>query len=252
MAKRQATGGPRSTAKASTVTPSTSLEAAGPAVPVAQAGRDPFAAPDDADLHYIHPDLRRFAVRIDSLVPDPQNVKDHGEDDLPTHAKSLRDFGIRRIVICRTANRQITAGNGTTAAAKQNGWDYVPALFFDDDANKARAFALADNAIATLAPWDEERVAELTREALEWAGELDIGGLVNSVLASCGLDNEADAEEQSETPAEPPAAGSVPVGNVLITRRVIVTCVSEKQQLELIAELQGRGLECEVSSKLAR
>lgn len=213
--------------------------------------RDPFAAPPDADLHYIHPDLRQFAVRIDSLVFDPKNMKDHGDVDLPAHQKSLRDFGIRRLVIGRKANRQITAGNGTTAAAKRNGWEYVPALFYDEDANRAQAYALADNAIATLAPWDEERVAELTKEALDWAGELDLDDLVSGILESCGAELEPKPEAEPEATPQP-AAGSVPVGEVLVTRRVVVTCTSEAQQLELIAELQGRGFECDVSSRLAQ
>ncbi len=213
--------------------------------------RDPYAAPPDANLYYIHPDLRQFAVRIDSLVFDPSNVKDHGDADLPSHQKSLRDFGIRRLVIGRKSNRQITAGNGTTAAAKRNGWDYVPAVFYDDDANKAQAFALVDNAIATLAPWDEKRVAELTKEALDWAGELDLDGLVSGILESCGAELEPEPEAEPEATPQP-AAGSVPVGEVLVTRRVVVTCTSEKQQLELIAELQGRGFECDVSSRLAK
>lgn len=206
--------------------------------------------PADVDLFYIPPELRQFAQRVDSLVLDPHNVKDHGEADLDAHQASLREFGIRRLVIVRTSNRQVEAGNGTCQAALRNGWEYVPVMFCDDDESRARAFALADNAIATLAEWNPDELRKLTADALSFVGELDLDGLVNSVLTNLG--EELAEPEPEQSAAEQPAAGTVPVGEVLVTRRVVVTCTSENQQLKLIAELRGRGFECDVSSRLAK
>lgn len=212
--------------------------------------RDRFSAPPDADLYYIPEQLRQFAVRIDSLVFDQANVKDHGERDLPTHQKSLEEFGIRRLLVVRRENRQILAGNGTAMASQRNGWEYVPVVFVDDDAKRGKAFALADNAIGALADWDEEQLKLLTADALEWAGALDIDALVGGILENLGAETSDETKEESdggqqETP-------KVAVGDVLVTRRVVVTCISEKQQLELIARLQSEGFECDVSSRLAK
>lgn len=203
------------------------------------------------DLWYIPEQLRQFAVRIDSLVQDPHNVKDHGDVDLDAHQASLREFGIRRFVVVRQADRQIEAGNGTCLAAQRNGWEYVPVLFCDDDESRAKAFAFADNAIGTLAKWNEDEVAKLTADALQFAGELDLDGLVNSVLADLGIEPQPESTDQPAAEEGAPAA-KVPVGEVMVQRRVVVTCRNEAEQLALIARLQGEGFECDISSRLAK
>jgi len=212
--------------------------------------RDPYAAPPDADLYYIPDSLKPFAVRIDSLKLDPANVKDHGEADLPTHQKSLRDFGIRRLIVVRADNRQVEAGNGTCQAALRNGWEYVPVLFCHDDAGRAAAFSLADNAVSTLSGWNPERLRELTSEALAYVGDLDVDALVQSVLADLGEDE--PQEEASEDESAPAAAVPVDPDSVLVSRSIIVSGLTEKRQRELIAELQGRGFECEIRDRLMK
>lgn len=212
--------------------------------------RDSFAAPPDADLYYIPEQLRPFAVRIDSLKLDPANVKDHGEADLPTHQQSLRDFGIRRLIVVRSDNRQIEAGNGTCQAAAMNGWEYVPALFCHDDAGRAAAFALADNAISNLSGWNPDRVRELTSQALAYVGDLDIDALVKGVLADLGEEASGESEEESAEESKPP--GKPDPDSVQISRAVIVSELTAKQQVDLIAELESRGFKCEVRDRLMR
>jgi hypothetical protein len=215
-------------------------------------------APPEADLFYIPAQLRPFAVRADSLVLDPANVKDHGERDLESHQASLRDFGIRRMVVVRRDDRLIEAGNGTVQAALRNGWEYVPVLFCDDDVTKAKAFALADNAVATLAEWDDENLKVLMQSLNEWTGELNLNDLVDSVLQDLDLPELADLaapdeETSNDAPVTPVATGrQVKASDIQIVRRFVVTCPDEKTQLELMAELENRGLECELSNRRVR
>lgn len=223
---------------------------------------DPSLPPPGADLSYIPEKLRPFAVRIDSLVLDPANIKDHGEADLPTHQQSLRDFGIRRLVVVRRENRQIIAGNGTVQASQRNGWEYVPVLFTDDDVSTAKAFALADNAIGTLAGWNDDVLKELQASLpdLEYGGDLDIDSLLTSLMSNLNMESdgsESDGSESDEPGASigDDAGGETDAGNpddVQISHRVTVICKDEAAQKKLIARLEKQGFECQVANRRIR
>jgi len=204
-------------------------------------GADPFAACPGADLSYIPEALRSLAVRADSLLMDPLNVKDHGDIDLPAHQSSLKKFGIRRAVVVRRENRQIEAGNGTVLAALRNGWEYVPVLFVDDDHALARAFALADNAVGTLAGWNELNLQRIADDSAALFDEPDLAWLAEQLLEDL---NRVTGEEDEP---EPVLAGDVPM-NVTLSRRVIAICEDEDKQIALLKELSNRGLECRLST----
>jgi hypothetical protein len=204
---------------------------------------DRFAAPPGTELPYIPEALRALAVRADSLLMDPLNVKDHGDIDLPAHQASLTKFGIRRAVVVRRENRQIEAGNGTVLAALRNNWEYVPVLFVDDDHSLARAFALADNAVGTLAGWNEINLQKIADDAAALFDEPDLAGLAEQVLEDL---NRVIGEEAEPEP-EPVPAGDVP-NDVTLSRRVIAICEDEDKQIALLKELSDRGLECRLST----
>lgn len=108
-------------------------------------------------------------VRIDSLALDPTNVRKHNERNLRAIKSSLESFGQRRpLIVARgnTGEQIVIAGNGTLEAAKRLGWTEiqvtdVPA---DWDADKARAYAIADNRTAELAEWNDVALAEALLE----------------------------------------------------------------------------------------
>lgn len=98
--------------------------------------------------------------RIDNLVPDPENVRKHSADNLDAIMRSLRTFGQRKPIVVAKANDGrlvVIAGNGTMEAAKALGWGTLDVVEVpeDWDADKARAFAIADNRTAELAEWDK-------------------------------------------------------------------------------------------------
>ena len=202
------------------------------------------------DLSYISAGLRGLAVRVDSLVPDDRNVKDHGESDLPTHAASLRQFGIRRALVVRRANRMVEAGNGTLAAAKLNGWEFVPVLWEDDDERTAKAFSLADNAVGTLAGWNSDNLTAAVAEV----GDLFDDELMRSMSAELDAAIKKIAEEEdgstaeSEEAAEEDAEKSKPA-EVELVYRVVVTVKDHEQQVAVLAEMVGKGFECSLTTK---
>lgn len=143
-------------------------------------------------------DTAMRAVIVDGLLPlatplanistDPDNAR---RGDMEAVRRSLNVFGQRKpIVVKRTGEDAqglpvgiVIAGNHTLMAADALGWDHVAAVFVDDDATTARAYAIADNRTGELATWDYEQLAEslaelagdeFDLETLGWGqGELD-------------------------------------------------------------------------------
>lgn len=211
-----------------------------------QHSQDEFAAPGGVDLPYIHPSLRRFAVRIDSLTMDPMNIKDHGDVDLPAHMASLQKFGIRRLVVVRKQNRQIEAGNGTVMAAIRNGWEYVPALLVDDDHQMARAFALADNAVGTLAIWNETNLQALKADSPALFDDAELQQLADRVLENIG--ELVDVLDLEEKPDDSDGDKKDDDGSVMLSHRVIAIFETQEQQIDFCKELKKRGMEFRLST----
>ena len=114
-------------------------------------------------------------VPVGALVPDPTNVRTHDDKNLDAIRKSLEAFGQRKpIVVARGNNDEliVIAGNGTLEAAKSLGWESlaVTEVPRDWDADRARAYAIADNRTAELADWDNVSLASslLDLDAVGW------------------------------------------------------------------------------------
>jgi len=75
----------------------------------------------------IVPALRKHAVRMDSIAPDPANARLHPEANLDAIRGSLLAFGQQRPVVV-DAKGVIVAGNGLYAAARLLGWTKIAAV----------------------------------------------------------------------------------------------------------------------------
>ena len=98
-------------------------------------------------------------LKIDDLSLDPNNARKHDDQNLKVIAESLKAFGQRKpIVVWRNT---VVAGNGTILAARSLGWKEIEVALIPDswDADKVKAYALADNRSAELAEWDKEVLA---------------------------------------------------------------------------------------------
>lgn len=120
-------------------------------------------------------DLTIRTVKVTALTPDPQNARTHDEKNIEAIRKSLEAFGQRKPIITAKANDGrlvVIAGNGTLEAAKQLGWTEIAIAQVPDDwdADKARAYAIADNRTAELADWDKEQLAStlVDLDAVGW------------------------------------------------------------------------------------
>lgn len=96
-------------------------------------------------------------LAIDKLNLDPNNARKHDNANLEAIAGSLTQFGQRKPIVISKDNT-VVAGNGTLTAAKSLGWTEIDVVRVpaDWDADRIKAFALADNRTAELASWDDE------------------------------------------------------------------------------------------------
>ena len=100
-------------------------------------------------------------LQISKLNLDPNNARKHDNSNLEAIAGSLTQFGQRKPIVISQDNT-VVAGNGTLTAAKSLGWETIDAVRVpaDWDADRIKAFALADNRTAELASWNPEVLAD--------------------------------------------------------------------------------------------
>jgi DNA modification methylase len=96
-------------------------------------------------------------LKIADLKLDPNNARKHDNANLEAIAGSLTQFGQRKPIVI-SQDLTVVAGNGTLTAAKTLGWSEIDAVRVpaDWDADRIKAFALADNRTAELAAWSPE------------------------------------------------------------------------------------------------
>jgi DNA modification methylase len=147
-------------------------------------------------------------IKIANLTPDPQNARTHDDTNLKAIEGSLKEFGQRKPIVV-TQDNVIAAGNGTVEAAKRLGWTDIQAVRVpaDWDADRIKAFALADNRTAELASWNTQVLNAQLMELVELDFDVQVIGFeMPQVL-------ELKTEEEEELP-KPPADPITKVGDV--------------------------------------
>lgn len=189
--------------------------------------------------------LKVASVAISKLTPDPNNVRRHSEKNLAAIRRSLELFGQRKPVVAARANDGslvIIAGNGTLEAAQSLGWTHlavaeVPA---DWDAEKARAFAIADNRTAELADWDSIGLANalVDLDAVGWNSD------------DLGFTNMEDMPETADIRL--PAPGSADFAEIPDEDKyeqqygVNVICSGPEEQMKVYEAVTAMGFKCRV------
>lgn len=101
-----------------------------------------------------------LTVQIDSIQPDPANLRRHPEKNLDAIRGSLARFGQQRPIIV-DGRGIILAGNGTYAAAKELGWPTIQIVRTALTGSEATAFGIADNRTSETSEWDEAGLASI-------------------------------------------------------------------------------------------
>ena len=173
---------------------------------------------------------------LHEAADNPREITDERFDALKHSITSDPDFMQARPIIVDADNGDVVAGNMRLRALKELGRDSAPVFVKKfTSAGQRREWMLRDN--QEYGEWVPDELAALVKAHAEEEGDLRLLGFteenVDSLLAL------ADGEEA-------PAGGSGGGGGGGIEAEVwgvIVDCDDEDQQLALLEELAGRGLQ---------
>jgi DNA modification methylase len=144
-------------------------------------------------------------VPIASLIPDPANVRKHGDANLDAIIASLRRFGQAEPIIVQAKTGRIIAGHGRLMAMRKLAWTECDVVELDVDDLTCTTLGLALNRTAELAEWDEPGLAKVLSE-LKGLGELDGVGFstseVDELIAE--IDAQAGGNVEDDGPEPPP------------------------------------------------
>lgn len=102
-----------------------------------------------------HIKLAIEVVPITSLVPDPDNPREHKPAHIKDIAASIAEFGMIDPPIARRGDRAILAGHGTVLACISLGYAEVPVIFVDHLSDiQSRGFRIAHNRLTETGKWN--------------------------------------------------------------------------------------------------
>lgn len=146
--------------------------------------------------------MKVATVAIDSVSPDPANLRRHNARNIEAIKASMRRFGQQTPIVIDSRG-MILAGHGRYAAAKALGWDKIKVVRSDLTGTEATAYGIADNRTAELAEWDDLALAETLRALQSEDFDLEATGFtdeeVGAILQKLGSDIlDGDSPEEFE------------------------------------------------------
>ena len=182
--------------------------------------------------------MKLETVGIETLSPDPANVRKHGQRNMDAIKASLRRFGQQKPIVV-DAKGIVLAGNGTLAAARELGWREIQIVRTELTGSQATAFGIADNRSAELAEWDEKLADVLASLKAEDFPLEEIGFDLDELEAlKPELKSDADAEPQIDKAEELRAKWGVELGQVWQLGEHRITC-GDSTSAEVVKRLLG-------------
>jgi DNA modification methylase len=153
--------------------------------------------------------LSTVSIPIERLIPHPQNPNTHDDRQIKKLRHLIKTHGYSKgSVVYQLSTHHILAGHGLVTALKAEGYTHVDAVELDIDNDKAKAFMIADNKVASDAIIDDVSLQNLINElsehnvpALDFAfDDTDLSELADRILAdSGGYQAEPQDDEIPET-----------------------------------------------------
>lgn len=182
--------------------------------------------------------MKLETVGIETLSPDPANVRKHGQRNMDAIKASLRRFGQQKPIVV-DAKGIVLAGNGTLAAARELGWREIQIVRTELTGSQATAFGIADNRSAELAEWDEKLADVLASLKAEDFPLEEIGFDLDELEAlKPEVKSDADAEPQIDKAEELRAKWGVELGQVWQLGEHRITC-GDSTSAEVVKRLLG-------------
>lgn len=169
--------------------------------------------------------LRRMLVPIAELTSHPGNPRVHNLDAL---AASLERFGQRK-TIAASADKVVTAGNGTMQAALKLGWTHLAVAVGEEETDADRdAYVLADNRTHDLGGYDTERLSAMVGRQIE-EGQLDGTGYTEEDYDHLLIRLQQEQRPAAERPPRDTGDGT----GAGVTIREIVLAYSDDQHRDM-------------------
>lgn len=185
----------------------------------------PSKAPDVAPWPADHVERRP----LDELIPYARNARTHSDAQVAELAAAIRQWGWTMPVLV-DEHGVLIAGHGRVLAARRLELVEVPVMVARGWSEaQIRAYRLADNKLALNAGWDEELLAiEITDLRLA-EFDLNLTGFSSGEMGRV-LDQH-NATGEAKLPDD-------------LSYQLIIECVDEKHQVELLEEMRHRELKC--------
>jgi hypothetical protein len=174
--------------------------------------------------------------KVDELVPYARNARTHSPEQVSQIAASIREWGWTTPVLV-AEDDTILAGHGRLMAARQLGIAEVPTMVARGWSEaQRRAYVLADNQLALNSGWD----SDLLRVELEGLKELDFD------LDVIGF----DADDMQKFGLAPVEAFDATDESGLLDQKfqVLIECVDEQEQVDVISTAEEKGWKCRAFS----
>lgn len=147
---------------------------------------------------------------VTDFVPDPENARIHGDENMEAIRTSLSTFSqVTPIVFWRKgAEKIVIKGNGTFRAACELGWTHIAATEFEGSEVFARAYAIADNRTAELAEWDSVRLTfQMEAIQTQWEVGPEVAAWTPTVVgwSTDALEEVKPRKPKESAPAAAPA-----------------------------------------------
>ena len=108
----------------------------------------------------------------------------HNGHAIDSIAKSIKRYGFGAPIIARQADGMIIAGHTRYKAAMRLGLTEVPVRYLDLDPTDAKLLALADNKLAEMSDWNEDKLLGVIKELKEHETDLlDMGMELDELFA---------------------------------------------------------------------
>lgn len=128
-------------------------------------------------------------VAIGELLPHPENMNKHSDDQINRLCKLIQYQGFRNPLIVQKGTNLVVAGNGRLMAAKKLGMTELPVTYqeFESEA-QLYAFLVSDNSIAS---WAELDLGEINTKIIDFGPDFDLEmlGLKNFTIEPMELDD---------------------------------------------------------------
>ena len=110
--------------------------------------------------------MKVTTVDVGVLQKYPDNPR---KGDIKALVESLKNHGQYKPIVVQESTNQILAGNHLWEAAKSLGWETIDVTYVDVNDAQAKRIVVADNRLADLGTYDNEKLLELL-------GDIDLAG----------------------------------------------------------------------------